>query len=336
MSPTRPRKGWSVAPAPGLCDVPETCTGTSASCPSHVFESGVTVCRRAAGACDVAELCSGSGAKCPGNALAAPGTPCRAAAGECDVAEACTGSSSSCPANTVVADDEPCDDGDACADDTACTGGACAGGAAIDCSDGDLCTRDSCDAAGGCGHDAGPLDTCEGGFGNRLLSIDETRPGKEKLVVKLTRGPGLEQVELGDPLEAAGTAYALCLYDDADALVGSFNVDRAAALCGSKPCWKSLGGSSPDGKGYRYGDRDAGADGVSLVKLKGGEAGKSTVLVKGVNRADRGRLSLPIGVANALGSSTSATMHLVSDAGLCLEHTVADVRKQEMNRFVAR
>lgn len=177
---------------------------------------------------------------------------------------------------------------------------------------------------------------CQEGFDQGLLRIDESRPGKEKLVAKFRKGPAFEQLDLGEPTGAGGTAYALCLYDDQDLLVSSLNIDRPAALCGTKPCWTPLGGTAPMGKGYRYNDREATADGVSLVKLRGGAAGQSSVLVKAANRADRGRLSMPVGVAAAFEASASATMRLVSDDGLCLSHSVADIRKQNVDGFVAR
>src|SRR5439155_15402802 len=69
------------------------------------FEAAGTVCRAAAGFCDVAETCSGSSATCPADGLKAAGTVCRSAVGACDVAETCTGTSAFCPANGLQAAD---------------------------------------------------------------------------------------------------------------------------------------------------------------------------------------------------------------------------------------
>src|SRR5207249_3392551 len=134
--------------AAGACDVAETCTGSSSSCPPDLFQPSSTVCRAAAGACDLAERCSGNSSDCPvdakqvtgtactddGNpcttdacdgtsvtcqhAAGNPGALCRAAANECDLPESCTGSSSSCPTDLVRAAGTACaDDGNVCTAD---------------------------------------------------------------------------------------------------------------------------------------------------------------------------------------------------------------------------
>jgi hypothetical protein len=95
-----PRSSGTVCrAAAGACDVAETCTGSSTSCPADTLTTAGTVCRAAAGACDVAETCTGSSASCPSNALVAGGTVCRPAANGCDLQESCSGSSAACPAN---------------------------------------------------------------------------------------------------------------------------------------------------------------------------------------------------------------------------------------------
>lgn len=131
----------------GVCDIAETCTGSSATCPAETFESPSTECRAAVGECDVAEHCSGVSAACPsdsvkpsdttctddGNVCSAdicngsstecqhpagnPGAVCRASTGACDVAETCTGDNLSCPADTGAPDsdnDGQCDAVDLC------------------------------------------------------------------------------------------------------------------------------------------------------------------------------------------------------------------------------
>ncbi len=142
--------------AAGVCDVSEACTGTSADCPSDVFQPSTVVCRPAVNECDLAETCTGSSATCPADAVKAPGTACtddgnpcttdlcngtvgapacvhspgnagavcRPAAGECDVAETCTGSSADCPPDVFEPQGTPCtDDGNACTEDV-CPGDA--------------------------------------------------------------------------------------------------------------------------------------------------------------------------------------------------------------------
>ena len=125
--------------AAGVCDVAETCTGTSATCPADAFVSSSVVCRAAvAGGCDIAENCPGNGPNCPADVVQPNGTVCRAAAGECDLAETCNGTSNTCPADAKKTS------GTACTDD------------------GNACTSDTCDGTSNlCQHPAGnPLGTC--------------------------------------------------------------------------------------------------------------------------------------------------------------------------------
>jgi hypothetical protein len=53
-----PRLGSTCRSSAGVCDVAETCTGSSATCPADVFSTSATVCRSAAGVCDLAENCT--------------------------------------------------------------------------------------------------------------------------------------------------------------------------------------------------------------------------------------------------------------------------------------
>jgi hypothetical protein len=85
----------------GPCDVAETCSGSSASCPADSVAPSSQVCRPSAGSCDVAETCSGSSVSCPADTFASNTTVCRAAVNSCDIAEKCTGSSVTCPADVV-------------------------------------------------------------------------------------------------------------------------------------------------------------------------------------------------------------------------------------------
>jgi Domain of unknown function DUF11/Thrombospondin type 3 repeat len=86
--------------ATGACDVAETCTGTSGSCPADSFANSATSCTGAlnGGACDGADHCSGTDASCLDVFLPAS-QECRASSAMCDPAEFCTGSSSTCPAD---------------------------------------------------------------------------------------------------------------------------------------------------------------------------------------------------------------------------------------------
>src|SRR5206468_9052912 len=86
--------------------------------------SSGTVCRAAAGACDVAESCTGTSSTCPADGFASSGTVCRAAVNECDLADTCTGTSVSCPPDAVQPAGTACtDDGNVCTSDV-CNGTA--------------------------------------------------------------------------------------------------------------------------------------------------------------------------------------------------------------------
>ena len=88
-----------------------------------------TQCRPAAGACDVAESCTGTSGSCPTDSFKPAVTECRASAGQCDAAESCTGSSAACPANGFKPNGTTCDDsnpntvGETCNNNGICTGG---------------------------------------------------------------------------------------------------------------------------------------------------------------------------------------------------------------------
>ena len=84
----------------GQCDVAETCTGSSGTCPTDVFASTATTCTGTSqgGGCDAADHCSGTANTCI-DAFQASSFTCRGSAGQCDVAETCTGSSGICPAD---------------------------------------------------------------------------------------------------------------------------------------------------------------------------------------------------------------------------------------------
>jgi DNA-binding beta-propeller fold protein YncE len=109
------------------CDVAESCTGTSASCPSDSFKSAATVCRTSAGSCDIAESCTGSSASCPTDSFVSAATVCRSSSGICDLAESCTGSSALCPTDTFASAGTSCGGSDTGCDalDTCNGSGTC-------------------------------------------------------------------------------------------------------------------------------------------------------------------------------------------------------------------
>lgn len=150
----------------GVCDVAETCTGASTTCPPDAFLNFTNLCRPQNGGCDIQENCSGSSPNCPPDSPRLNGFVCRASAGVCDVSETCDGVNFACPADAK----KP-------------SGTACA-------SDGNPCTLDQCDGSNNaCQHPAGNsgalcrasggecdiAETCDGS--NTACPPDDKQPG---------------------------------------------------------------------------------------------------------------------------------------------------------------
>lgn len=324
--------GTECRGAAGSCDVAEVCDGSSDSCPADGFESAATECRASSGVCDVAESCDGASAACPADGFATAGTECRAASGICDVAESCDGASADCPVDGFESAGTECPDGDLCNGTETCDGsGTCQSATGPSCDDANPCTMDSCDPVLGCSNDAAPATTCADTWQKGQLLVNEKAVGKEKVIVKLIKGPALTQADFGDPV-LGSTAYDLCVYDDAGQLAAHMQVDRAGLDCAGKPCWKALGT-----KGFLYKDKDLSSDGVQLIKLLGGDEGKSKLLVKAKNNAAKGQLDMPVGISAALAGSTSATVQLHGSAPEgCYSTTLVDVITNDANLFKAK
>ncbi len=243
------------------------------------------------------------------------------------------GTSESC----YVCGDAQIDLGEDC-DSTLCCDGFCQYEAnGTPCDDGTLCSdTDSCDGAGACvgsGKPTGCLDTFEKG----VLLIKENKAGKEKFLAKFIKGPAATQADFGDPLDTGGSSYSVCVFNEAETLVGEMHIDRPGEVCDTKPCFKSIGGDPPGGKGYVYKDKAVSQDGIKLLLMKGGDAGKSKVLVKGANNASKGQTTLPTGIAAGVSGSASVSVQLhSSDGAQCYELAVTDVKKDTGDFFKAK
>ena len=187
--------GTGCRPATGPCDLPETCNGTSATCPTNMSALSGTNCGSSNSTeCDAQDTCDGSGTCMPRFEVA--GTDCRPATGPCDLPETCTGSSTTCPTDEsalsgtncgsspsgVCDAQDTCDGSGACVDkfklpaivcriasnecdlQETCTGSLATcptdlkkmnGVACSD--DGNACTKDECQG-GLCGHP--PISPC--------------------------------------------------------------------------------------------------------------------------------------------------------------------------------
>lgn len=240
-----------------------------------------------------------------------------------------------CPADANNTQDDTDGDGPGDACDNCPT---VANGAQTD-TDGDG-AGDACDA---CPIDATDTccpptpDTCTGGFAKGILIVKEAA-GKEKLLVKMIKGPAILQADFGDPVTAGGTKYNLCIYDDTPSLAGELIVDRGGdTSCsgGATDCWSPIGPLPPSGKGYRYKDYDLLADGAAKILLKGGalSAGKSKIIVKGKGT------SLPLPITPSLTATTSVTVQLRGDdapAPGCWSVVLSTIKKQTADSFKAK
>jgi hypothetical protein len=121
-------------------------------------------------------------------------------------------------------------------------------------------------------------------------------------------------------------------YDDTGTLVTELTVDRAAQLCGdpAKVCWTPI-----STKGYRYKDRDASADGVQKIVVKGGSAGRGKVVLKAGNNAAKGQTSFPAGVTAALQGASAITVQLVTSDGECFGGSITDISRTDLGAFKA-
>ncbi len=354
--------------------------GTCARCDSllacETTSKAGEVCRAAFSSCDVEEICDGVDSQCPDDVFLPDGTSCDDGSREsiddrCEAQEIgpprCLGDPDPC-GNGVDDPGEECDPGEdlagdccsptcqfeapgsSCADATVCNGaetcdgaGMCQMGPALVCDSGTVCaTSDNCDSVEGCVFDPEPAMGCLTGFEAASLLINEVHEGRERLVLKLKKGPALTLADFGDPTMAAGTAYTVCFYrEDTGDFAGDLQIDRAGDQCGSRSCWEAL---SRD-RGYRYRDREYSADGVGTIKLGGGRAGRSEIRVIGKNNAKRGYDSLPAGkhppdtgIAKGLEDSFGGVRVQIrsSDGPECFEANLDDVKRSGPTYFKAR
>ncbi len=102
---TRPIGTPCGSPPSGPCDLQDTCAGSSgatAVCVPNV-QPAALVCRMAVSGCDVEERCDGIGTACPTDAAAPAGTPCGSPVmGLCDAVDTCSGATGSAAVCVVI------------------------------------------------------------------------------------------------------------------------------------------------------------------------------------------------------------------------------------------
>lgn len=132
--------------------------------------------------------------------------------------------------------------------------------------------------------------------------------------------------EFKDPVNTAGVAYRLCIYD-ADGLAAAHEVP-SQGTCDGKPCWKASGTT-----GFQYGNKNGAVDGISQLKFKAGDAGKSQASVKLKSKTGE-FVSPPLPLP-----ASSVRAQLVVDDGVtpvCFETTFATSTKNEAKQYSAK
>jgi hypothetical protein len=162
------------------------------------------------------------------------------------------------------------------------------------------------------------------------LQAGEQVAGKEQLKVKWKQfAAPTTQASFGNPV-AGPLGVAVCLYDDADALVGSFLVARGGATCVGKPCWKAK-----STKGWTYVDKASASAGIAKIGFVGGIAGTGSASAQGKNNAAKGLTALPTGIVAGLSGHTQPTLQLITSQGLCVGATVNTVTKDDGLQYKA-
>jgi hypothetical protein len=132
--------------------------------------------------------------------------------------------------------------------------------------------------------------------------------------------------EFKDPVNTAGVAYRLCVYD-ANGLV-SANEVPSQGTCDGAPCWKASGT-----KGFQYKSKSATVDGVAQVKLTSGDAGKAKASIKMKSKTGT-YVAPPLGL-----TEPGVKAQLIIDDGgapVCFETTFPAAAKNDASQYSAK
>lgn len=206
----------------------------------------------------------------------------------------------------------PCDDGQACTNSDSCDAGACIGFAF--CSPTPTVTPlptptpipASCpfSLSGPCKH---PVSA---GKSVLVIKAKPARPAANKVTWKWAAGEAVSPDEAGDPVNG-GTSYAFCVYDASNTLLFDATLPAVSG-------W-SLRGGRPSFK-----DKLLQQEGVKVLKIKSGTAGKSSVVLAASNK--NGSLGLS---ALPMYGSLPLTAQLWSSDGTCWEASYAVPAKNQ-------
>ncbi len=160
----------------------------------------------------------------------------------------------------------------------------------------------------------------------KALILDKDGDAKDRFLWKWLKGEGTDLADFFDAVNGSAQ-YHVCLYDASPSPQPRLDVGASAGgLCGDAACWKATGT-----KGYRYKDKLATSDGLSLLKLKSGAAGKSKIIAK----ASGANLILP-----ELPLTLPVVVQLLVDDGVtpqCWQSTFSDTpQKNDDAKFKAK
>jgi len=179
---------------------------------------------------------------------------------------------------------------------------------------------------------ASPRVNCEAAGRGSLKIRDDSPDACDALVWKWTRGPALTASDFGDPYEGT-TRYVLCVYDytaDVPSLKAEIPVP-ASGICSQSLCWKPQ-----HDLGWLYKDRARSSAGVYKLQLKGGDVGKSKVILtaKGENM----QLPSPVSGSKMLDADSQVVAQLIGDAPRCFATSFsgAQIRRNTPSSFTAQ
>jgi hypothetical protein len=189
---------------------------------------------------------------------------------------------------------------------------------------------DVCDPETVLGCTAGPKPGCIAAAKGQIQYSEKTM-GKEQLKAQLKAfATATSAGDFGDPVSGA-LRVSFCIYDEGSALLHGFVVNRGAALCGGKPCWKAKGT-----KGWGYQDKASSAAGIAKIGFGSGDVDKGVASVAGKNNAGKGLTGLPTGVVAMLAAHPLPTIQLQTSDGFCVGATMTDVTKNDGGQYKAQ
>lgn len=310
--------------------------------------TGVKTC----GACDDGSPCTVDG--CGATACSAPGSACTYVGidgGSCSDGNACTAAdgchdgvcvgfpilcndhnpctNDACDSGTGLCvftpNSNPCSDGNPCTTSDTCGGGACVGGPPPTCAP---CER--CGPFVGCV--TGPRDGCRQPVTPakaKLLLRDAPNDASDRVTWTWGAGAATSTTDLGDPVGSDG--YTLCVFDGPPTtprLMLESHAPSGGTCALGTSCW-SAKGSPPGAKGFQY--EDSGLlvpDGLKLVRLTPGVAGRAKAKVKGQGP----NLTLP----SPMNVTPPVIVQLQGEHGSCFgaTYTAAQVDREDLFKAV--